>query len=290
MTVYCCSEFFNELETLSIKLETLYSLVDYFVIVESTKTHSGNDKVLYYQENKDRFRKFHDKIIHLIVDDTPENYQALLNMQPKNELHEKVIGSTQNAYWLDRYNQPAFIRDNYEKEYVIMGLENVNDNDIVLFGDLDEIPRPEALSKIIEIFEPEKAYHFQQNMFYCWYNVQKNEPWLGTCAISGKNALNRSLGEYRQFKEGVGIANGGWHFTYIGDAKKIIQKIESFSHVEFNLPFVKENVQRYIDNGLELGQDILGRPCEFVVRDINDGTFPKYLVDNQDKFAEHIRK
>ena len=50
--IYDCFNFFNELDILEIRLNTLYEYVDYFVIVESNLTHSGEQKPFYFEENK----------------------------------------------------------------------------------------------------------------------------------------------------------------------------------------------------------------------------------------------
>ena len=47
--------FFNELDLLEMRLNILNDVVDTFVITESPFTVSGNEKPLYYLENKDRF-------------------------------------------------------------------------------------------------------------------------------------------------------------------------------------------------------------------------------------------
>ena len=57
MEVYDCFIFYNELDLLEIRLKTLDSVVDHFVLVEATKTHRGKDKPLYFEENKERFKK-----------------------------------------------------------------------------------------------------------------------------------------------------------------------------------------------------------------------------------------
>ena len=61
--------FFNEIDILEIRLNILEPFVDYFVISESTKAFQGQDKPLYYNENKEKFSKFNHKIIHNIVND-----------------------------------------------------------------------------------------------------------------------------------------------------------------------------------------------------------------------------
>ena len=40
MKIYDCFNFFNELDILEMRLNILYDYVDYFVIVESSLTHS----------------------------------------------------------------------------------------------------------------------------------------------------------------------------------------------------------------------------------------------------------
>ena len=53
--VYDCFSFFNELDLLEIRLNVLKDVVDKFVLVEATRTHTGRPKPLYYEENKARF-------------------------------------------------------------------------------------------------------------------------------------------------------------------------------------------------------------------------------------------
>lgn len=54
MTYDCCS-FFNELDILEIRLNTLNEVVDKFVLVEATWTHTGKPKPLHFEDNKTRF-------------------------------------------------------------------------------------------------------------------------------------------------------------------------------------------------------------------------------------------
>ncbi len=46
-----------------------YQHVDKFVIVESVETFRGNLKPLYYSENRERYKQFADKIIHIVVEE-----------------------------------------------------------------------------------------------------------------------------------------------------------------------------------------------------------------------------
>lgn len=120
--VYDCFQFFNELDILKIRLNVLDSVVDRFVISEATETFSGLKKPLYYEENKEMFAAFADKIIHVVVDDTPKG---------------------------DRWGTHE--RDTFQKNAVTRGLRDCTDEDIVIFSDLDEIPNPDKIREICRI-------------------------------------------------------------------------------------------------------------------------------------------
>jgi len=102
---------------------------------------------------------------------------------------------------------------------------------------------------------------------------------------------NTSIDDIRQATEdenklnGFVIENGGWHFTYLGGEERIKQKIESFSHQEYNNPNVKNN----ISNSLNQNTDIFGRNKQFKVFDLTEENFPKYIVENKDKYADLIK-
>ena len=53
---------------LDVRLEELSDYVDYFVLVEANYTHSGNKKPYIYEQNKSRYDKYNDRIIHIKVD------------------------------------------------------------------------------------------------------------------------------------------------------------------------------------------------------------------------------
>ena len=48
-----CFTFYNELKILDLRLAELKDVVDYFILVEATKTFSGKNKRLYFDEIKD---------------------------------------------------------------------------------------------------------------------------------------------------------------------------------------------------------------------------------------------
>ncbi len=279
--VYDCFQFFNELDILKIRLNVLNSVVDRFVISESDETFSGLKKPLYYEENKEMFAEFADKIIHVVVDDTP-----------KGGTHE---------------------RDTFQKNAVTRGLKDCTDDDIIIFSDLDEIPNPDKITEIINNgFREDKIYHFAQRLFYCYLNMEEvsgnllsyagefegveHKKWIGTKMLSYKllREQNLLLGElrYPERKEiGIRVEDGGWHFGYMGGhgekdiRKRVQEKVVSAAHQEYNSRHVLSSVTDQIKDG----KDIFGRNASFVRCEI-DETYPEYIRTHQKELSFLIMK
>lgn len=272
--VYDCFQFFNELDILKIRLNVLNPVVDRFVISEATETFSGLKKPLYYEENKKMFAEFQDKIVHVVVDDTPKG--------PDWGTHE---------------------RDTFQKNAVTRGLRDCTDEDIVIFSDLDEIPNPDKIREILQNFQEDKIYHFAQRLFYCYLNMEevsgnllsyagefegvKRRKWIGTKMLSYKLLKEQELllGELRfpERKEiGIRVEDGGWHFGYMGGhgekdiRKRVQEKVVSAAHQEYNSRHVLSNVTDQIKDG----KDIFGRNAQFVRCEI-DESFPLYIREHQ---------
>jgi len=103
-----------------------------FVILESEIAFSGKPKPLHYQINKDRFKSFHDKIIHLIL---PPMTEAYLGQFPVT--HPNIT-----SQWHYEY----FSRD----KGLQLALEALrpNEGDWVIVGDLDEILQQSFIENI----------------------------------------------------------------------------------------------------------------------------------------------
>ena len=271
--LYDCFQFFNELDILKIRLNVLSPIVDKFVISEATETFSGLKKPLYYEENKELFAEFADKIIHVVVEDTPE-------------------GDTH-------------YRDTFQKNAVTRGLKDCTDEDVIIFSDLDEIPNPDKIREILRDFQEDKIYHFAQRLFYCYLNMEEvsgsllsyagefegveHKKWIGTKMLSYKllREQNLMLGELRfpERKEiGIRVEDGGWHFGYMGGhgekdiRKRVQEKVVSAAHQEYNSKHVLSNVTDQIKDG----KDIFGRNAQFVRCEI-DESFPQYIREHQDE-------
>lgn len=289
--IYCCFCFFNELELLKLKLEELWDTVDYFVISESDVTHSGISKPPYFFENKDKFEKYKDKIIYQAVRDTPNDFINLKVDPKKDDATNLVIQRVIDGDWWDHSVQ-SYGRDTFQKESLIRPLitSNCQDDDLVILGDLDEIPKASIIKQIAEDFDDDEIFHLQHK--FCWYylDIEKsNEVWYGNIVTSFKRFKEQSFCEMRTRKAGNFVDNAGWHFSYTHGADAIKTKIESFGEQSLNTPQIKDNIANNIENCLTSGHDLYNRPARFEVIPIDYETMPKYLVDHQDEFRHMIK-
>ena len=117
MKIYDCFTFLNEFDLLELRLRELYDYVDYFVLVEGDRTFQNNTKPLFYSEHNQRFDKWKDKIIYVPVTDMPE--------------HTDPWG-----------------RERHQRDAILRGLTAAADSDIIMIGDVDEIPRPAKVAPV----------------------------------------------------------------------------------------------------------------------------------------------
>lgn len=279
--------FFNELDILELRLNILDPYVDYFVISESSVTHTGVAKPYYYEENKERFAKFQDKIIHLKIEDTPDDF---INLPPIKDIttpdgqcvtkiHEFVQTQTNR---FDRRAQVAYGRDFFQKECVRRGLINCNDEDIILFSDCDEIPNPSVLVLSENFLKDAPFFSFNQTTYYYYLNLLKEYEWKGTRIGQYKNLKDYSYNELRAQILPT-LSNGGWHFSYMGGAEKVKTKILSFSAQEMNNSYIIQS----IENNIEKGIDPFFRSTLTKVE--IDESYPKYLLENLEKYRHMIK-
>lgn len=286
--IYDCFTFFNELELLEIRLNILDKKVDKFVLVESTLTHQGKPKPLYYETNKHLFQKFHNKIIHIIVDDMP-SYNG------------------NNSWELEHYQRNGILR----------GLQNCTEKDCVIISDVDEIPNIDNID--FNTIKKNTIYIFRQKMFYYYINCinafnNKKYRWHGSCLYRYSNKFTpQDIREVSLKVQGLFspklihrlycnimkiqqvylkgwnikfIEDGGWHFSYLGGIDKVIQKLESFAHTEYNKPEYKNPDK--LKELIESGKDIFGRNFEYQFIPL-DNTFPEFILQNKDKYAHLIK-
>lgn len=282
--IYDTFPFFNELELLEVRLQELDPVVDRFVLAEAPRTHSNQPKPLYFQENRERFKKYLPKITHIVVDDLPDTADA----------------------WL---------LEGLQRRGVDRGLRQCRPDDIILHSDADEIPDPRVIAQLPgkmkfargvftdlihgAIRNPtvssllrawlKKSHPFvwllEQRQFYYFLNcMSESHPiWLGTRATFYRDFS--SAFDLRRW-EGHRVPNAGWHFSYMGGAERVRQKLASFAHQEFNKPEFTD--LKYLEQTLKDGRWALGDEHKLRVVPVDD-SFPESIRGAQERFRDWIR-
>lgn len=278
--IYDCFPFFNELDILEIRLELLYDVVDFFVISECDYTFSGLEKPFFFEENKSRYEKYLDKVIHIKHKDT-FNYTNLVNNYngKKGEQYQKIINHLEELRNspVTGYGLPHWCRDYLHKELTMMAMTNCDENDIILFGDCDEVPSPESIMEVVKNQRIDELMFTlkQKNMIYHINNENVTEKWFGQFISKYKNIKDSSCMITRNLRtEFEMVENGGWHLTFMGGKNRIVEKIKSWGHQEYNNPQIINSVDYMLNSGM----DVLHRNISFVKHEIED-LYPKKVVD-----------
>jgi beta-1,4-mannosyl-glycoprotein beta-1,4-N-acetylglucosaminyltransferase len=242
--------YFDEEVVLEVRLNTLDKYVDYFVIVESSFTHKGDNKNLMFNHNK--FKKFKNKIIYLVYDKQPKEIEVVNENDSEDEKSRKYILN-------------AALRENGQRNFIQNGLNKAENNDIILISDVDEIPN---LSEVNFNIISEKIIMFHQDMFYYKFDLKiPNLLWAGTKGCRKKYLLSpqwlRNVKDKKYFPFRIDIlfsekkyssikfiSNGGWHFSNIKTAEEIEHKLKSYlHHREFDEQSLSvEEIQNIIEN------------------------------------------
>ena len=295
MKIFDCFMYFDEDIVLDVRLNTLFDVVDFFIIVESKFTHKGEKRDLKFDIKK--FSKFSNKIIYLVYENQPDEIDIINSNDSKNEKTNKYIWN-------------AIYRENGQRNFIINGLKNADDDDFILISDVDEIPNLKEInfSKL-----KEKFIFFNQEMFYYKFNLKlPNFVWVGTRCCKKKHLLspqwlrNIKVKKYPFYRIDTFfsktkysnirfITNGGWHFTNLKTSEDIRLKLKSYlHHREFDLkPLTIEEIDDLVKNKKAIydlsvdkrGQKI-GDGNKLEKYDIKN--LPNYIQQNLNKYKNWI--
>jgi len=264
MKVYDCFTFFNELDLLEIRFEELYDVVDWFVIAEANMSHSGNPKEWILEANWDRFAKFADKIRYLKIEDFPVT----------------------NNSW---------VREKFQRDALRQGLTDMTSDDLVIISDLDEIPRADIIDLIKEDENQYERYVLRVPLFRYkfnflkWYQPVINQQMIvtrGHVFTDPERERDYTHAWLPQAPDVVYLDHAGWHFSYLGDNDHAVHKLKNFAHVEQNIPEITDHFS--IERMIKEKRGPNPADVEKFEHVVLDDYFPKYVVENQEKYQDLI--
>ena len=292
MRIFDCFMYFDEDLILDARLNILDKYVDFFIIVESKYNHKGEKRSL--KLDLEKFKKFRNKIKYLVIEDLPNNLEAITGQD---------FGVTKEHKFINN----AVKRENFQRNFIKKGLDEAQDEDFILISDLDEIPCLENLNlRSVK----EKIIVFKQLMTYYKFNLAlPNFWWHGTKGCLKKNLkspqwlrnvkskkysllrLDILFSEMR-YNSIKFIENGGWHFTNIKSAEEIELKFKSYlHHREFELSNINLNDIREIiknkyaiyDLNVDQRNSKIGNGKKLI--NLADKNLPKYIIENKQKLS-----
>jgi beta-1,4-mannosyl-glycoprotein beta-1,4-N-acetylglucosaminyltransferase len=295
MKIFDCFMYFDEELVLDLRLNILYQDVDYFVIVESIYNHKGERKDLLFDIQK--FQKFRNKIIYLVYDEIPDLVESINDTDDEKEKDRKYIMN-------------ALYRENTQRDFILEGLNNADNNDLILISDVDEIPKLSSLN-FNQI--DDEIILFKQDMFYYKYNLAlPNFKWTGTKATKKnrlkspqwlRNVKDKKYPFYRidtmfsdkKYTNIKIIKDGGWHFTNIKTPKMIQHKLKSYLHHRefdqaslsiFEINELVEKKQALYDLGADKRNNKVGNGL--ILENFEMKKLPDYIINNLEKYKSWL--
>ena len=277
---------------LDVRLNILDKYVSNFIICEASFNHNGSSKNLNFNINN--FLKFKDKITYLTIDKQPNNLYEIL---------ENDAGDKKNSKILDN----ALNRENYQRNFILKGLDKFSDEDLILINDLDEIPNLENFKY------KNKITFFKQKMFYYKFNlIYPDFIWMGSKACKKKHLIkpqwlrNIKSKKYpfwrldtffseKKYNDVNFIENGGWHFSNIKNAKELDKKMKTFlHHLEYeksgmNSKDIEKNISDknvFYNHFADKKSNKLAYQKKLVKIDLNE--LPDFILFNKKKLDQWI--
>lgn len=239
MKVFDCFTFFNELDLLEFRLKLLDPFVDHFVIAESSLTHSGQPKPFHFAAARNRYQAWDKKIIYIPLQQDRSGLQ----------FEEQDQYNPESASWK---------LENEQRNALLQAAAQMQDQDLVILGDLDEIPSPAAIQKAKKADQPVAFSLLFHYYFLNCQNTGNSRWWNGCIAASAKQFRETGPQGLRDKRDQYpSIGHAGWHFSFLGGMEKIREKLLAFAHTEFSKSDYtnEENIKA----ALEQGEDILKR-------------------------------
>lgn len=266
-------------ELLELRIKLLNDYVDYFVICESNKTHSGIPIQYKLRERIKEYNLPEEKII--IIDlDIPEPEDLIV-------LEVDLHNSGSNRQNINSVR--ARVRERMQKDAILSVLDRFDDNTIIIHSDCDEIIDPNAIKFVTDIASTLSKQVIKVPLVYLEgqadlrvYDSLSGNPkeWNLSMFICTKKHLvmttptNIRCNYNNPFEivwcthAGKVCQDLGWHFSWMGGKEKRKIKRDAFCHYEDSYDFLE--TKSY--NNKEA--------IEFLEKEPTEGSIPPSLESN----------
>jgi hypothetical protein len=292
-----CFPYFNEKELLELRIKMLDPYVDQFVISEANLTHSGVPKEFVVKNLINELDLPKHKIRVLEVDLTVESAQTPSYI---DLCHSTSAKSAKDAiYWT---------RERLQRDAIAQYIDEYDDETVFIMSDCDEIIDPTSIDflvsmarkhphvvirvplRLLESYADMEVTDLEDNpvswddsMFLCMKHHIRNTEITLLKANRTPNEFSPWNGLYIH-QSGSRLENLGWHFTWMGNTNRKVEKSKSFIH-HSNLNVVNNVSQETISLlSKQLNQEIITEK-KYKLKKIKRDLLPKQIFEKP-----HIEK
>lgn len=202
MRVFDTFPFRDELDLLEMRLYELQDVPNLVhVAIEADVDHQDHPKPYHLTENLARFDAWRDRLIVVRASGLPT---AADDPDP-------------------------WAREHAQREHAWTGLQacNAQPEDVVLHGDLDEIPT----TLVVRNLRPQGMVALEQTLYCFAVDWLHPEKWRGT--VAARVGQVASFGQMRDSRNiAKAIPNAGWHLSWLGTTGDNLAKLNAFCHPE----------------------------------------------------------
>jgi len=198
--IYECFYFWDELDLLDAKLHE-HTAVDKFVLLEFPTSLRHIPQPLNYELNKDRFKEFQDKIIHIVgIDDNKEHTGLSLLFK----------------------RHPQYLR----------GLTECKPDDIIILSSPDVVWKKSTLEQLKTIDMEGKSVQFVADWYSYYMDFFCTEikyDFDGACLYKDLKYITD-----KSTPIGQRIESAGWHFSHLGGVDRVLANLHGHPHTEMD--------------------------------------------------------
>jgi hypothetical protein len=238
--IWDCVPFGRDVDLLEHRLRELDGVVDRFVICEATSTFAGTPKPLVFDESRERFAPWRDRVVHVVTDlaaDAPSAWH-------RAEQQRRALG--------------AAVR------------EHVRRDDFVLVSDVDELVDRDVLRTLVRHYSGPVRLGMPHAIYFAnwWLPVQwPDGPMLVGGSELDEPVMRTLLGDPHDEWDGyhqVIVGDCGVHVSYTGGIDTVLEKFGTLANEELRTGRPERaHVRRLLDLGIHFeGRYVLDRRAE----------------------------
>lgn len=280
--IYSYFTFNDEFKLLDVKIKEEYDHVDKFIIVEAKRTFTNIPKKSFLSESG--LYKNDPKVDILVVPDMLFDRLDLLGMFFPF-INTKVKDLEDNKNCIESW-QRSVVQFNYPLMHY-----RFKDDDVIIYGCVDEINRSEDMFSIIEAARDYGIVRIKQKIYMYKINYYAG-PWTAQYAMTGKGYRSKAgtfdLFRIRAEYRGDELNTEGKHFSYMFPMDQIVHKVRSIpEYYENDKPAAEDIISRVNRREDPFGRRIGDQVAVYEAVEIDD-TYPKTILNCLEDWREFV--